>query len=185
MPVSFQSAPGVVLPVLFNVPKSRSYGFETEATLRPVKPLALSVIYSYLNATFRQFSGAVDPADASATPQDLRGKQLPQSPTNRLTLNGVFNFGPFDFSATQSFVSSQYYAVFNTSSYRAPAYQDTSLTLTYTAPKERFRVIGSITNVFDNTSYSYVTAGAFSAGALRSVTPRLPRLFSLEGRVKF
>ena len=185
VPVSVQTAPGVVIPILVNVPKSRSYGFETEATIRPVRPLTLSAIYSYLNATYRDFSGVIDPASANGAPQNLRGEDLPQSPRNRLTLNGVLTAGPFDFSASQSFVDSQYYQVFNTDRYRAPAYQDTALTLTWTAPHERFRLIGSVTNVFDNTSYSYITATAYSAGALRSVTPRLPRVFSLQGRVKF
>lgn len=185
VPVLLVVGPGIVQSILFNVPRSRSYGFETEATIKPIRALSLSAIYSYLDATYRQFSGVVDPAVANPVPLDLRGQQLPQSPKNRLTLNGVLTVGPFDFSATQSWVDGQYYQVFNTDRYRGPAYRDTSLQLTFTAPEQRFRLIGRVSNLSDNTSFSYVTATAYSAGALRSVTPRLPRVFSLEGRVKF
>lgn len=185
VPVVVQTSPGVFNSILFNVPKSRAYGFEAEANVRPVPALSLSAIYSYLNATFREFSGVIDTASSNGAPQDLRGDDLPQSPRHRLTLNGVVSAGPVDLSVTQSWVGSQYYQVFNTDNFRAPAYSDTAVRVTFTAPGERFRLIGGVNNLFDNTSYSFVTTGAFANGALTSVTPRLPRVFYAEARFKF
>lgn len=183
--IRLQTSPGVFNSILFNVPKSRAYGFEAEANVRPVPALSLSAIYSYLNATFREFSGVIDTASSNGAPQDLRGDDLPQSPRHRLTLNGVVSAGPVDLSVTQSWVGSQYYQVFNTDNFRAPAYSDTAVRVTFTAPGERFRLIGGVNNLFDNTSYSFVTTGAFANGALTSVTPRLPRVFYAEARFKF
>ena len=177
--------PPISRPVFFSAPKARTFGFETEVNVCPIKPLSLNAIYSFLDTKFVEFTNVIDVATATATPQDLRGNDLPQSPRNKLTLNGVVTAGPFDLSVTQTFVASQYFAVFNTPAYRAPAYDETALRLTYTAPGERFRLIGSVTNLFDNTSFSYVTTSAFANGSLRSVAPRLPRIFSLEARVKF
>lgn len=185
VPTLIQVSPGVTQTILINAPKSETYGFETEINFRPVRMLSLSAIYSYLHAEFRELSGVRDETSTSTALQNLAGATLPQSPRHRLTLNGVVTAGPFDFSATTSWVGSQYYSIFNTDKFRAPAFNDTSLQLTYTAPEERFRLIARVTNLFDETSYSYVTSSAVSNGALRSVTPRLPRVFSLEGRFKF
>ncbi|WP_337186354.1 TonB-dependent receptor [Phenylobacterium sp.] len=185
VPVSFQVAPGIIQSVFYNAPKSHVFGAEAELSVRPAEGLTLRAIYGYLDGAFDEFSGVVDPAAANPAPQDLEGDRLPQSPKHKLTLNGVLTRGDFSFSASYSYVSAQYFTVFNTDRYRAPAYENVSIRAIWTRPDGGLRLIGSVSNVFDSTSYSYVTSGGFASGAARSVTPRLPRTFELEARVSF
>lgn len=181
---------GVVRQTAFvNAPKSRAYGAEAEVTYRPVQDLTLRLVYSYLNAEYREFSGVIDTAEPTLGPQDLAGKRLPQSPENKLTLNASYTLqiGGADLTlvATSSWIGSQYYAVFNTSRYRSDSYNKTDLRAVLDLANGRYRVIGSVRNVFDETSYSSVSGLPSTSGGGRIVTPNLPRIFGIELQARF
>ena len=184
VPVSFEVAPGIVQSIFTNAPRSHAFGAETELSYRPVPQLMLRAIYGYLDARFDRFAGVVDPASASSAPQDLEGDRLPQSPRHKLTLNALATLGDVSVSLTQSFVASQYFSVFNTDRYRAPSYRTTSARIVWDA-SSRLRLVASASNIFDTTSYSYVSSSSFALGAVRSVVPRAPRTFDVEVRLAF
>lgn len=181
---------GVVQQTAFvNAPKARAYGAEAELTYSPIRDLSFRLIYAYLDTEFKEFSGVIDTADPTRGQQNLAGDDLPQSPRNKLTLNGSYTLrlggANLTFVATTSWVDSQYYAVFNTYRYRAPSYNKTDLRAVLDTEDGRYRVIASVRNVFDETSYNSVSGLAAVSGGGRVVTPNLPRIFGIELQARF
>ncbi len=122
--------------VLTNAQRSRSYGVELESIFSPRENLHFTLIYSYINAKFLNFTlpaGLIqDPASPTGrTYGNLRGFNIPQTPHNKVSFipNYVLHTPSADLSlsATLSYVDSQYYRVYNTPADQGPSYYNLDL----------------------------------------------------------
>lgn len=85
------------LDTLVNVPKSRIYGFEADATIRPIRELTVTAGITYLNSKIDEFvgydafggfdnnidsrAGTFDPTGAVPNVENFSGVRLPYTPT--------------------------------------------------------------------------------------------------------
>ena len=214
---------GVIDTVIFNIPKSETYGAELETTWRPADDLTLNLTYAYLVAKVTStggkcFEDTADPGGtqpgantsgcpASPTPgtvlQNLTGETLPESPKNRVTVDGsyVWHFDPGSLSASASFVwkDATYGSPFNRPYNLAPSYTQVNTRLIWKDSKDRFSAILFCDNVFNAVNYDGVFGlNAGSTGPL-SPTPgatgkeiinkiaslTAPRTFGLELQYRF
>lgn len=92
------------LDTLVNVPESRIYGFEVDATLRPIPEFTVTAGITYLNSKINEFvgydafggfdndidsrPGGFDPTGAVPNVEDFSGVRLPYTPS----WSGVVNF---------------------------------------------------------------------------------------------
>ncbi len=77
------------LPYLVNVPKSRIYGFEFDATLRPMRGLRITAGGTYLDT---KVVGAAPVASPFGDPIDARGEQLPNAPKWQIQGDAEYDF---------------------------------------------------------------------------------------------
>ena len=165
--------PGQVL--FYNLPKSRSYGFELESVFRPVDALSFTLSYSYLNAKIQDACCFVDPTDTQAREpgakpaanvpapgaltgpqvgQDLKGQALPNSPRNKVTVNATYELrfdpGSLVLSGTYTWRDKTYYSVFNRDYNLAPSFDQVDLRASWTDTANRYTVIAFVRNVTDS-----------------------------------
>jgi iron complex outermembrane receptor protein len=201
---------GLVSATLDSAQRARTYGFELESVWSPTPDFQVSLIYSYLNARFTQFSvpgGIVDfsqlapgcvgigaPGPAGTPGQclgvnhaNLSGGAIPQSPENKVTLNPVYTLhspiGQFTFSATYAFIDKQYYSVFANSNFLAPSYSDVDLRLLYQPPQGNYTLIVSAHNVTNQLQIVNYSTGPFFSGPANLV--KAPSLFPSRGQVTY
>src|SRR5581483_2870383 len=100
--------------------------------------------------------------------QTLKGDQLPQSPENKIALNGAYTFeftpGSLTVSATYFWQDSQRSSVFNGTDYVVPSYAVTDFRAVWNDAKARYTVIAFVKNAFDVTGYT--TTGVSGPTAL-------------------
>ncbi|WP_232494524.1 TonB-dependent receptor [Novosphingobium kaempferiae] len=98
-----------------NAGKSRIYGVEVEAALRPVAGLSLNASYAYLNTRIKSITAVTLPANdpyivGSAV---IEGDRLALTPTHKLVLSGAYTLplgrqiGEISFGATYSYTGAQ------------------------------------------------------------------------------
>jgi len=205
---------GVIDTVIFNIPKSQNYGVELESTWRPIDNLSLNLTYAYLVAKVvstggKCFEDVADPAatqpgaNTSGCPlpvggvqlQNLTGETLPESPKNRVTLDGIYTwrFDPGSLSASASFVykDATYGSPFNRPYTLAPSYTQVNTRLVWKDAKDRYSAILFCDNIFNAVNYDGVfglNEGVTQAGKelidkIASLTA--PRTFGLELQYRF
>jgi iron complex outermembrane receptor protein len=174
--LDFQNDSGIVLQGLVNAHRARTYGFELESVWSPINNFHLTFNYSYLNAKFASFTNTLFPGqpfvDFSVAPgvdhANLNGGTLPQSPTNKVTVNPLYTFnvptGQLTLSATYAFVDSQYYGIFTTPEYKAPSYYDLDLRALYQPTGGHYTFILFARNVTNQTQIVNFTTGPYTAG---------------------
>jgi iron complex outermembrane receptor protein len=223
--VSVENA-GIISTDLVDAQKARTYGFELESVWSPTPDFHLTVNYSYLNAHFLEFTNTLFPGtpfyDTSQQPSptctvtggggcpgvphaNLNGNVIPQSPTNKLTINPLYTFhlprsrGDLTLSATYAFVGSQYYGIFTEPGFLAPSYYDLDLRMLYQPPGGHYTFILFARNVtnriqiinYSTGSYLYGPANLIGAGggypSSGQVTyyDNAPRTFGGEIQVRF
>lgn len=193
IPVSFIN---VILQSNFvNAPRARSIGGEAEVTWAPTDALQFLVSYSYLDATFRQFSGYVDVTNPAAGNQNLRGNRLPQSPRNKVTGNALYRFDLGTFGSltpvgTVSYTSSQYFAPFTTDEYKQAGYVRADFRLVYKTFDGKIQLNGYVANAFNERSFNGFQLGPQGSTSLpssfaRQVTINQPRTYGVELIGKF
>ncbi|MDB5686243.1 MAG: hypothetical protein JWR77_832, partial [Rhizorhabdus sp.] len=141
-----------------NAGAARIDGVEIEATLQPNMYNRVDLGFNYLDARYHSFS----PTAAI----DFAGRPLDRSP--KVTASGGYtytyplgNSGRIEASArirfSDSYVLTDYSAVVQ---FRQPSFHKTDLTLTYTAPGDRFFVQGFARNVENEITLSGVSASS-------------------------
>jgi iron complex outermembrane receptor protein len=183
---------GTSQSVFFNVPKAVSQGFELETIWQPIDNLQILFNYSYLDATVKEASGVVDPADPTATQpgatpnvttsstdaftglpvrgQNLDGNHLPNAPENKVALNVNYTFdlasGSLTAGATYVWRSEQYGSIFDREYCKAPSWDQVGLRATWKDKDNRYTVIAFVKNVFDDLGYEAGTTASRRAGFL-------------------
>jgi iron complex outermembrane receptor protein len=174
------NAPPATLTVVFNIPTAITYGVELETVWKPIDPLLISFNYTYLSSHVQNTGGQcfVDGSDPyaqmpgakagacapiitgttyTAQPQDLKGAELPQSPANKVSLNGIYTFkfepGNLAISASYIWKDKEYASIYNRSYYFMPSYSQVNLRATWTDAKDRYTVFVFADNVFNANGY--------------------------------
>ncbi|HVM98789.1 MAG TPA: TonB-dependent receptor [Caulobacteraceae bacterium] len=173
IPLSVQPATGPATTQFFNMKQVISYGVELETIWQPIANAQILFNYSYLNATIHDssdcFVDGVDPfallpGDQTAGcingAQKVNGETVPESPRNRITLNGNYTFrfepGSLTFSVTYIWKDRTYDSIFNRAYSLAPAYDQVDLRATWTDAQDRFTIIVFGKNVFNSLGYDNV-----------------------------
>jgi iron complex outermembrane recepter protein len=207
----------------FNIPKARSYGLEIETVWQPIDNLQILANYSYLNAKIRSHVFTPDPDDprgvqpgvtlapSTAQPanaallttslnQDIFGATLPSSTPHRFTVNANYTWeldvGNLTASANYVWRDATYYSIFNRYYNRAKSYGTTDFRVLFNDRDDRFTVIGSVKNVFDQRGSAGISGARISNTAAPPNTPLfglvnqtvsyiLPRTYSLEVQYRF
>ena len=165
-PVNPQTGAGTILysPGLTNAQHTQSYGVELEAVYSPLENLHFTLIYSWQQARFQEFTtgipgvGIADPA-TGVSRLDLRGNTVPQVPENKISFipNYVWHTGRGDLSlsATGTFTDSEYYAVFTTPNYKAPSYYNLDFRAVYQPTNSHWTGILYCRNVTNSNQVIY------------------------------
>jgi iron complex outermembrane receptor protein len=180
--------PGNFVTVYVSAPRARSLGFEAEANLRIAKGLDALLVYSYLDAKILELRGITDLANKAAGLQDVSGNRLPQSPRNKVALNLDYGFdaldGKFNLSGNYSYTSAKYFDIFsNNPIYKGKAFSQVDFRLMYTDVRNKFTVIGYVSNLFDVTAANYINL--VNGTAQSSYQLNQPRTIGAEFQVRF
>ena len=205
----------VAMTEFFNLKSAVSYGVELEGVWRPVHPLQFLLSYGYLNATIRKACCFVDGADPyalqpSANPvgpaasngyreQSVDGQAAPESPRNKIGLNGVYTFdfdpGALSLSASYIWKEQTYDSIFNRPYNLAPSYSQVDLRASWNDARKRYTVIVFAKNVFNTLGYDSVSAAEVTPTALggyapagtvaRTVSLTPPRTFGVQLQYRF
>jgi iron complex outermembrane receptor protein len=206
---------GVIDTVIFNIPKSESYGLEWESTWRPIDNLTLNLNYAYLVAKITStggkcFEDTADPAGtqpgantsgcpASPTPgtvlQNLTGQTLPESPKNKVTFDAYYTWrfdpGSLSASASVTWKDATYGSPFNRSYNLAPDYTQVNARLVWKDAKDRYSAILFCDNIFNAVNYDGVfglNEGVTQTNKElidRIASLTAPRTFGLELQYRF
>jgi iron complex outermembrane receptor protein len=206
---------GVTVTEIFNIPTVHTWGVELEAIWQPVKDLTFNLSYAYLNSTIAsmvqpngQLLCVLDTNDplaiapgantngcpAGSGTQNLTGQILPETPRNKISLNGIYrmNFEPgtLALSGTFTWKDQTYDSPFNRPYNLAPSYSQVNLRATWTDIKNRYSVILFCDNVFNTLGYDGVTGLAVTdPGVNQAVDPvytyTAPRTYGVEVQVRW
>lgn len=127
--------------------------------------------------------------------QTLKGDALPQSPANKIALDGAYTFdfttGALTLAASYVWQDRQTSSVFNSGAYRYPAYAVTDFRVLWNDAAKRYTAILFIKNAFDVVGYSNATPAAIldNTGARvgYSIVRGLiqPRTYGMELQYRF
>ena len=176
----------------FNIDKSRSLGLEVETSWQITDRLDLTATYSYLDATIRKAPRLFDdPNQPGTVLVDLAGKRSPTTSRHKVYLAALYDLPIGEshllFAASYSYRSQAWYDVFNSTTGRAPGWDQVDARVTFVDPSQRFTLIGYVRNLFDSRGYVGAAGnGGTSAagfGQLYAFTP--PRQIGGEIQVRF
>ncbi len=214
VPLTVNTA-SVAMTEFFNLKDSVSWGFELESHWQATRHLQFLLSYGYLDATVRQGCCFIDGADPYALqplarpvgaptssgqqPQSLVGQTVPQSPRNKVGVNGNYTFeferGSLNLSASLFWKDATYDSVFNRPYSLAPSYTQVDLRLSWNDVHRRYTIIAFAKNVFntwgyDNLSGTEVTpsflGGTVPAGTVaRTVSLTPPRTYGVQLQYRF
>ncbi|MBS0410276.1 MAG: TonB-dependent receptor [Proteobacteria bacterium] len=195
IPLSVQPTTGPVATFFFNINRVVSYGAEFETIWQPIDNLQILFNYSYLHATIENGCCFVDTVQPGLGNQDLKGQTVPQSPRNKISLNGNYTFhldaGDLNLSASWIWKDRTYDSIFNRPWYLAPAYSQVDMRASFTAKDNRYTVIAFVKNLTNVNGYDNVSAtllGAPAAGLPaynQSIGLIPPRTYGLELQYRF
>lgn len=187
IPLTVTIPGGASLTEFFNLDESTSYGAEVEAVWWPADALQLLLSYGYGRSEIDEACCFVDGADPRAVqpganpegaavggqqPQNIAGQELPQTPRHKVALNANYRFefdaGSLVLSGSYVWKAKTYQSVFNRSYNQSPAYDQVDLRAVWTTTNNRYRVIGFVKNLFDETGYDG------SSGMLLAAPPATP-----------
>jgi iron complex outermembrane receptor protein len=196
VPLTIVPAVGANYAPLFNIPTTREYGAELEATWRPIDPLVVNFNYAYLNTRVMNMGGCfVDSLDPfaqmpgaktsgcaagvvgstgriSSSGQNLAGASLPAAVPNKISLNAsyTFKFEPGNLSLNAAYLwrDTSYSSLFNRAYTRIPSYAEVNVAAAWNDAKDRYTAKIFVNNIFNTQAAD--TAG----GVLLSATPYAP-----------
>jgi iron complex outermembrane receptor protein len=206
------SATGTLVSDIFNIPSVHTYGVELEGIWRPIENLTITGQYSYLNAQVASMNGqcvenTLDPlgilpgsthggcpVSGGVQLVNLVGSNLPETPHNKVSLNGlytwIFDPGKLTLSASYIWKDKTYGSIFNNPQSLAPAYSTVNLKLEWDDNQNRYTISGFVDNLFNTVGYDIVTgtqlapAGqAYDIVSVKSLT--FPLTFGAEFQYRF
>ena len=211
IPLSVQPSSGPAQTQFFNMKNVVSYGVELETIWQPVENAQILFNYSYLNARIHDKSDcfvdgsdplALLPGDPTAgchnlplpnsQSQSVDGQIVPESPRNRVTVNGNYTFhfdpGSLTLSVTYVWKDKTYDSIFNRSYNQAPSYDQVDLRATFRDARDRYTVILYGKNIFDSLGYDDVGGARLSSDPiakyqLLGLTP--PATYGVEFQFRF
>jgi len=169
--------------VTVNAAKSRTYGVEAEATLRPIDGLEFRLSGTALDASFRDFSYAL--ASGSV---NYDGNQLPYVAKYSTTGSIAYRFavgslGELRTRAEAKYQSRSYTDIQN--NIVVPKQTYVNLDAQFVTADERWTIFGLVKNLFDKT---YPTAGIPISPPIPGVLTTFynpPRMFQIGARYSF
>ncbi len=195
IPLSTQPPQGPVTTIFVNLNHVVSYGAELEAVWQATDSLQFLLSYSYLHATIKNGCCYTDAIQPGLGLQSVVGQTVPESPRNKISLNGNytfhFNAGDLNLSASYIWKDRTYEAIFNRPWYLAPSYSQVDLRASFTDRANRYTVIAFAKNVNNAAGADNVGAtllGAAAPGTLAySQTIGLipPRTYGVELQYRF
>jgi iron complex outermembrane receptor protein len=169
--------------LISNAARAKVDGIETEAVLTPSKDDTFNLAFNYINARYAKYN----PVSASQLTRDFSGKPLPLSPKVSVTVGYVHTFRLDNGGRVEASVQSRFSAAYYIQDltilafFRQPAYTKTDLSLTYTAPNDRWYVQGFARNVENS-----INLGSASADpSYQYARFETPRTFGARVGVKF
>ena len=195
IPLEVLPAAGPEQTLIFNIDHSRSYGAELETIWQATDALRFLLSYSYLNAKVTSNAPLEDAVEPALGTQNIAGQHLPQSPANKLALNGdyTWRFAPGDltYSLDYIFKGSSYDSVFDRPYYEAPSYSQVDMRALFNDRNDRFTVIAFVKNLTNVTAYDNVSgnlvvspaAGYPNYNSLANLIP--PRTYGVQLQVRF
>jgi iron complex outermembrane receptor protein len=215
IPLSVQPFTGPTQTTFFNMDVI-NYGAELETVWQPTSQLQVLFNYAYLSTAIQSQCDAalgaasvclVDnndllgqdpdankagPLTASGQAQSVHGQQVPQSPTNKASLNVNYRFdfspGSLTLSASDTWKDSTYFSIFNRSYNLAPAYSQVDVRATWTDTENRYSIVGYVRNATNSLGYDGYNGGVIgntnaiggprTVGETVSLTP--PRVFGIQ-----
>ena len=177
--------PGVAMTEFVNLKDVVSQGFELEAHWQATHSLQFLLSYGYLDATIRKACCFVN--GANGLTESVVGETVPESPRNKIGINGNYTFefeqGSLNLSVSGIWKAATYDSIFNRPYNLAPSYSQVDLRSTWTDKHNRYSVIGFAKNVFDTLGYDSVTGATGTAARTVSLTP--PRTFGVQLQYRF
>ena len=168
-----------IVPILYNVPVVHDYGAEIWGTYRPIDPLALTLSYSYLNATISKSACVQDTVDPLAIQpgantrgcggvagaQNVVGAEIPGATPNKVSFNTVytidFPMGKLSLSGSVIWKDATYDSVFNRPYNLQPPYTQVNLLANFAGANNRYNVIVFVDNLFDQIGYDGAAGGLY------------------------
>ncbi len=183
---------GGVFGTAFRNLDAEAFGIEVEALWAPIENLELGLAYAYLNTEITDGALVSDTARNGAPVVPIAGNPLPQSPENKIVLQGNYTWhldaGSVTAGTVYSWVDTQQSTIFDTRDYRAPAFALWDLRMLYRDNDDRFTVIGYVKNALNEEGFGSVTGGVYNASlgiSPSSGTLLPPRTYGVELQFRF
>jgi iron complex outermembrane recepter protein len=211
IPLTVNTPGGASLTEFFNLQQVVSYGAELEGVWQATSQLQLLLSYSYLNATIRRGCCYVDGTDPLALQpgahpsgpiidgqqaQSVVGQTAPESPRNKIALNGNYQFdfepGSLTLSASYIWTDQTYDSIFNRFYNLAPSYSQVDLRALWTDAANRYTVIVYAKNLFNAVGYDDAYGAQLTSppapnqtSVTRSYSYTVPRTFGVQLQYRF
>lgn len=163
-----EPAPGVIVSRLVNLPEVESLGLEVETIWNVTENFRVFANYTWLDTEIVEAPLFVDAHDPDAVrpgarpsgppvdgaqPQTIIGNRLPASPEHKASISAVytanFSAGSLSLAATANWRDDSFYTIFNVPDFLIEGGSTTDLTAIFRSADDRFAIVGSVTNVFD------------------------------------
>jgi iron complex outermembrane receptor protein len=203
-------AAGTTSFFLQGLPQVHNWGVELESTWQATDDLQFILSYAYLNTDIVKSSCYEDPinnglltpsqpgcvnnataATAAATKYgfvSVKGNELIDSPPNKITINANYTLhfspGNLTFSATDSWTDYHWSAIFNSSLYYSPSYNNLDLRLLWNDAKGRYTIILFGRNVLNAVQYDYIYPGT-SVPLQLTHSLNAPATYGVQFQVRF
>jgi iron complex outermembrane receptor protein len=149
---------------IVNLPKVHSYGAELETVWQPTSSLQFLVNYAYLHATIADDFVAQNAV--SGDYENVKGNTVPQSPKNKVSVNGNYTWrfqpGSLNLSASYIWKDKLPDAIFSEFYWVAPSYSQVDARISWNDAADRYTVFLYGKNLQNKLGYDGV--GAFLIG---------------------
>ncbi|MDE2302142.1 MAG: TonB-dependent receptor [Sphingomonadales bacterium] len=187
---------GVVPPqqLILNAGKSRIFGAEVDAAIRPFEGFHLDLSYAYLNTKLESFNPPAPPVYfSSLTAAAQVGGPLELSPKNKVTLTGTYtlpldrSYGEVSLGATFTHTDANRAVAPITSPYlyEIPATDDLNINVDWKGVFGRPLDLSFFMTNVTNEHHILFPDGAYTTIGAEGGHPNLPRMFGLRAKVHF
>jgi len=161
IPLPIPSPPGPNITEIINLPKVRTYGAEFETIWAPTANLQFLLDYSYLSAKIKDSPPLINAV--SGVPENVVGNTVPESPRNKVAVNGNYTWrftpGSLNYSVSYIYKGNTHDSIFNEQYFVAPNYSQIDMRLSWNDSADRFTIFGYVKNLQNKLGYDNV--GAF------------------------
>lgn len=199
---------GINITRFFNIEDSTAHGLELEGLWTPTENLRFIANYAYNDSEVNEaccFNDSADPLgvqpnaqpvgplDANGNqPQDLKGSMLPRTIPHKLSLSASYDVdlggnGDMTLSGTYAWQDSTYHSIFNRSYTESPDFAQVDLIAVWRSPSDKYRIIGSVKNLFDEEGYDSASGDLVISNSTVAQTYGYtpPRIFGVELQARF